>query len=760
MLEPGSVIAETYVITRRIGAGGMGEVFEARHVMLPRRFAIKVMRMGSGAARFQQEAMVTARLAHPNIVEVVDFKVVGDDHCLVMELLEGESLAERMDRDRLATPAVLAVLRQVAAALSVAHRAGVVHRDLKPQNIFLARLADGREQVKVLDFGISKQRGAGPKLTAANMIVGSPHYMAPEQAIGRSAEVDARTDVFALGVLTYEMLTGVRAFPGTSEVEVLRGVIYDEPPRLDALDPPWPMLVADAVAQAISKRAADRFETAQAFLAALEAALGSLAGAAALDGTTSGGRSAAGAARSSSPRSVAQVATLASRGGPTAEAPTVASAQPGPVVAASPGPTVVDSRHRRARSPAATAMTFADGVDRRHAGSAQPAGPDARTSRSWLPWLFAGSGLLLGLGVVVVAVMLRPSGSKQAGLAAVAHADLGPARLASPAPVARAELARPDLAPAPLVAPGAPAPPLSGRRRVVLAPQHPPPLPSPEGPGAAPTSTPAAAPAPPPRASCPRQCTGGCKGSLCRVDCSAEGSCYDGLECAPGMDCEVTCGPRACGKYLDCKKATSCTFRCNGPGACSGSIDGGTGPCNVRCRTGACLGSIECILASSTDVLCEGNSCHSIEGGRGSCKVTCRGGSCVNKVDCRRAARSEIRCEGASCAGSVEAAGVATVRCQGKGSCSHTVSVERASSGRVECLGDDSCAQAVNCPRGGRCVVSCAGARSCPRNVHCEGSCACSVSCAGPGACRLPVICPPTCSRRCGPGEGCDACPR
>ncbi len=756
MIQLGSVIAETYVITRRIGAGGMGEVFEARHVVLPRRFAVKVMRMGSGAARFQQEAMVTARLAHPNIVEVVDFKVIGEDHCLVMELLEGETLADRMARSRLALAEVRTILRQIAAALGVAHRAGVVHRDLKPQNIFLARLADGREQVKVLDFGISKQRGAGPKLTSANMIVGSPHYMAPEQATGRSSEVDPRTDVFALGVLTYEMLTGVRAFPGSSEVEVLHHVIYDEPPRLDALEPPWPTPVADAVAQALAKPSAERFVSAQAFLAALEAALGSPA---------AGGTAATGMALVAAPAgTVASRAQGRGHGDPTRSrgapaepgAPTVATPRPEPeaatVASRGAGPTVAEPRQRSAREAPRTVETVAEGAGR----------PDA-PPRRWLPWLLAGSGLLLGLGVVVAALLLvRPSASERAATRSPAPdrpaaraPDLAPvaARVPSPAPGLK-----PDLA---AVTPAAPGPSPRGRKRVLLTPAHPPPT-TPPSSTPPPSTPPAPAPAPsPPRAggSCPQQCTGGCKGSVCRVDCAAEGSCQNGLECAPGMDCEVTCGARACEKYLYCRHATSCTFLCNGPGACSGSIEGGMGPCKVLCTKGAC-GTIACGRASSTEVLCDGNSCHSIEGGRGTCKVTCRGGSCVNAVDCRRAARSEIRCVGASCAGSVEAGGVATVRCQGKGSCSHTVSVERASSARVECLGDDSCAQAVNCPRGGRCTVECAGARSCARNVHCDGSCACSVSCRGPGACRLPVICPAACSRRCGPGEGCDHCPR
>ncbi len=689
MLKPGSVIAETYVITRQIGAGGMGEVYEARHAVLPRRFAVKVMRMGSGAARFLQEAMVTTRLAHPNIVEVVDFKVVGEHHCLVMELLEGEDLAARMARGRLPPSAVLTVLRQVAAALGVAHRAGVVHRDLKPQNIFLARCSDGQAQVKVLDFGISKQHGSGSKLTSANMIVGSPHYMAPEQAAGRSSEVDPRTDVFALGVLTYEMLAGVRAFPGDSEVEVLHRVMYDDPPRLDALDPPWPAAVADAVAQALAKPPVERFLSAEAFVAAIASALGPR------PDEISAARS-----RGMRPRAPEEAhgRTAETVRDHTAEgaAPAVAG-EDGVAVTGEPppsqgdggegaAPTVV-SRSRRA------AATLAERPSRRPP-------PDAPRAR-W-PWLLLAAGLAVGGLVAGLALRPRPAAP----------------RLAPPVPAAA------------IAASG-------------------------EG--------------------CPAVCSGGCAADLCRVDCSARGSCKRGVTCPPGLRCEVTCGEAACG-HIDGSLASELTARC-GAGACEG-VTGGRGPCRVTCGPNACRRSVSCQQSTTTDVTCAAGACEDVVCGRERATVRCLGDhACRGVVACASASQLELTCSGRdTCGGAVQLGLRANVVCSGHAAC-HRVQCQARGSCSVECSGPSSCrgmthcgeratcrfdctgassCRDVHCVEQTRCTINCVGAGTCAEHASCLG-CACALDCSGAGACAGRVYCPAGC-RSCRPAAHCDVC--
>ncbi len=275
VLPTGTMIGETYRILRRIGSGGMGQVYEVEHVDLPRRFAVKVLRAANDVdleQRFRQEANIMARLLHPNIVEVVDFRIVGNLHCIVMEHLEGENLAQRLARQRrLDASLAVRIARQVAAALAFAHCAGVVHRDLKPQNIFLVRGNGGAEHVKVLDFGISKLRTGALVLTREDTLIGSPRYMAPEQALGRNAEVTERTDIFALGIVVYEMLTGLHAFPGDSDVQVLHEVVHEEPRPLDVLG--FSTTVKRVVGRAMAKRPLDRHRTASAFIQELGVAL-------------------------------------------------------------------------------------------------------------------------------------------------------------------------------------------------------------------------------------------------------------------------------------------------------------------------------------------------------------------------------------------------------------------------------------------------------------------------------------------------------
>lgn len=261
-LAPGLVMADTYEITRLIGRGGMGAVWEAKHLRLPGRLvAIKVLLGGAGSeevlARFRREAEIASRLGHPHIVDVFDFNTLPDGTPYqVLERLVGESLGERLRRGPMPLAETVALVRQVGSALAAAHREGVVHRDLKPENIFLTPpVGEGQlyPRVKILDFGISKIRGAHSFKTQESVVMGTPQYMSPEQASGRNQEVDHRTDVFALGAIVYEMLSGQPAFQGENPLAVMVQVIQVEPTPLAALVKDVPEPVLAAVASALTK---------------------------------------------------------------------------------------------------------------------------------------------------------------------------------------------------------------------------------------------------------------------------------------------------------------------------------------------------------------------------------------------------------------------------------------------------------------------------------------------------------------------------
>jgi serine/threonine-protein kinase len=277
-VDVGSVIADTYTIEGLLGRGGMGAVFLASHRRLAgKRVAIKILHTeiedADVVARFKREADIAARLNHPNIVGVIDYNVAPDGMpYLVLDYLEGETLAQRLAAGPLTLEHAVSILRQVGSALAAAHRAGIVHRDLKPQNIFLVPTeVAGREVevAKVLDFGISKIRGSQTVKTQDSTLLGTPQYMAPEQATGQHALVDERTDVFALGAIVYEMLTGQPAFSGASIPEVVFKVVYEQPVPLAQLAPSTPPAVVAAVDKAMTKAAEDRFETVAAFVEAV-----------------------------------------------------------------------------------------------------------------------------------------------------------------------------------------------------------------------------------------------------------------------------------------------------------------------------------------------------------------------------------------------------------------------------------------------------------------------------------------------------------
>jgi serine/threonine-protein kinase len=237
-LASGTVLDGTYKIDRLVGAGGVGEVYEASHTRLSGRYAVKVLlgevsKREDVLKRFQREAEVTSALRHPNIVQVVDFNRLPDGTAyLVMEYLEGEELAKQIYRlGGLPLARVVDLVGQLASALAAAHSQKVIHRDLKPQNLFVVKLpGDDRELIKILDFGISKVREAATKLTRQASIIGTPQYMAPEQARGLIDEIDERTDLFALAAITYEMITGRPPFYGEAIEAILYQVVHESPP--------------------------------------------------------------------------------------------------------------------------------------------------------------------------------------------------------------------------------------------------------------------------------------------------------------------------------------------------------------------------------------------------------------------------------------------------------------------------------------------------------------------------------------------------
>ncbi len=272
-----------YRLGAMLGRGGMGTVYEAVQENLGRHVAVKLLdeRLSydrEQLERFRREAEVVATLGHPNIVQVTDFQYpeeLGKQPFLVMELLRGESLAGRIERDGAMTAERVAfIVAQVLSALGAAHRAGVVHRDIKPDNIFLLADAAIPDTVKVLDFGIAKlSDGAsiGPaqqKLTSTNAMLGTPAFMAPEQARG-AEDVDARADVYAVGATMYQALTGKMPFEAASVPALLFAIVEKTPPPLRELRPDLPFDFAAVVDRAMTKRREDRFQDVDAMRAAL-----------------------------------------------------------------------------------------------------------------------------------------------------------------------------------------------------------------------------------------------------------------------------------------------------------------------------------------------------------------------------------------------------------------------------------------------------------------------------------------------------------
>jgi serine/threonine protein kinase len=277
----GTTLRGTYRILRTLDQGGMGMVFEAEHVRLKRRVAVKVLaehlaKDVHALARFNREAEIISQLQHPHVVQVTDFDTTeAGEPYLVMELLAGESLASRLERERcLPIAEAMRITHQVSSGLAAAHSSNIVHRDLKPANIFLTLVPSQGAVVKLLDFGISKRAGAAKGLTGEYDILGTPEYMAPEQALGKTAHVDHRGDQYALAVIAYEMLAGRTPFAGDDVMDVLRQVISNEPPPIETLAPHVPEGTGEVLRRALSKNPEQRFPSITEFASALLRASG------------------------------------------------------------------------------------------------------------------------------------------------------------------------------------------------------------------------------------------------------------------------------------------------------------------------------------------------------------------------------------------------------------------------------------------------------------------------------------------------------
>jgi eukaryotic-like serine/threonine-protein kinase len=404
-LAPGVVIAGRYEIVDHVGSGGMGDVYEVEHRLLGRRFALKRLApdlTGDGAMveRFLREARAAAATHHPGVVEVVDLGFAEDGWpYLVMERLVGETVRERLRRSRLGEDLAIHVGLTVAGALGAAHAEGVIHRDVKPENLYLCAPAPGEigpPRVKVLDFGLAILTGGDRtdlRLTQSGAVMGTPLYMSPEQARGH--DVDPRTDLYSLGAVLYEMVTGRPPFAAEA-YSVLVAMILEDPP------PPGPLATAGAglravIERALAKRADERFRDAGSMRAALAALDRGEAGAGAGAGA---GAAVAGGAVGNAARIVTDAPTVAAR--IPAPVGVVATAETLPPVTAAETPTgaatVPDAAPADAATvplaepPAAIADTAATGP---------VATAAARRVRG--PWLLAG---LMTIAAVAVAVAI------------------------------------------------------------------------------------------------------------------------------------------------------------------------------------------------------------------------------------------------------------------------------------------------------------------------------------------------------------------
>jgi serine/threonine-protein kinase len=273
----GTTLQDRYLVTRKVGQGGMGAVYEATHTLIGKRVAVKVLlekyaQREAIVKRLKQEAQLASQIGHEHIIDITDIGNTEDGRTfVVMEYLEGESLAECLAREtQLPEQRILQIISQAASALAAAHDKGIVHRDIKPENLFLLKRKD-LDFVKVVDFGISKSLRVSdsdeeqPRLTQTGMVLGTPLYMSPEQARGDET-LDHRVDVYALGVIMYEAASGHVPFGGTNYLSVISQVLNEEPKPLRELRPALSEEFEAIVSRAMAKDRDERYGSARELL--------------------------------------------------------------------------------------------------------------------------------------------------------------------------------------------------------------------------------------------------------------------------------------------------------------------------------------------------------------------------------------------------------------------------------------------------------------------------------------------------------------
>jgi serine/threonine protein kinase len=385
-----------YVVVARVADGAMGRVYEGRHPTTRARVAIKVLhenvaRDRVSVERFKREYETAREMNHPNIVKVLEFGETPDSTAksmfMTMEYLEGRELAKALAaKQPLPKATIVRVVCQTALALEHAHSFGFIHRDLKPDNVFLCDTPAGAE-VRILDFGSVKlQMETGPKLTALGTTLGSPYYMSPEQAMGQ-ADVDQRSDVFALGAITWEMVTGQVAFEGSSVAAILRKILNESPSPASSLNRESPAALDDVIDKSVRKDKKRRHDSARAFADATVAAYG-------LGGT----------AETWANTPDAEIAAAVAGATPPPPKPFGHSMAPGPVMTGGNAP-VAHSAGAAAAAPAASAAArqpaapaMASATAGAYSSSLRPAGLDQRNK----VWVGVAVAVIVALGALIM----------------------------------------------------------------------------------------------------------------------------------------------------------------------------------------------------------------------------------------------------------------------------------------------------------------------------------------------------------------------